>query len=93
MNRLEANQIMEWHRTKSRPLEHELIGSSSRSNFVKKAKKFTLKDDQLFKKGKRVLLDDEVDQVFEECHNHVGITNTWETIVDRYYWLGSWEEV
>ena len=61
---------------------------SSKSNFKAECQKYTLKNGKLYRDEKPVLKASQLEEVWEQCHGHRGISKTWAVINSRFYFYG-----
>ena len=63
---------------------------STKSNFRALAAKFALDVNThvLFRNGKKVLLEENLDEVWQSMHLHAGRDKTWARISQRFYFKG-----
>ena len=87
-------QVLSFLATEEIPSKNERKGRT-RSNFIKRAKTFTLRKGILYKHDLRVLKEEDIEQVWAEVHDaqHCGVKASWVQIKERVYWLGAYDWV
>ena len=68
MNDEKYQKIVEWHKYGALPAQF----SSTKGNFLSEARKYELKEKNLWRDGKVVLRIENMEEVYRQCHQHTG---------------------